>query len=100
MAWHSHSGSLSVLPSNAGLIGGQRHVNREDAAGSWHVADLNVTTVRLHRLARNRQAEAEAGSIGPAPVSKSQEQIPLAGREAAAFVLDLDDQALALWMYP
>ena len=81
---------------NAGVSGSQRHVNREDAATAWHIADLDVSAVRSHGPTGDRKTETEPRAIRPSPVAEGSEHIRVAFGNAAAFVFNLDEKALAL----
>jgi hypothetical protein len=79
---------------------GQREVDRKDAALPRHVTDVDVTGVRSHRLPRDREPETETRAIGTASVPEGLKQIAFLLWNAAALVVDLDEQTSGVRMCP
>src|SRR5688500_9287196 len=73
--------------------GGLGQLDAEYAAVAGHVADVDDAALRLDRLARDRQPEAEAAAVLAALDQRRKQVVNLAGREPAARIRDLDRHA-------
>jgi hypothetical protein len=63
-------------------------------------ANADLAAVRPYCLPSDRETQAKAGSIAPAALAKHLKQIAFARRNAAAFVLDLEEQLLMFGAHP
>src|SRR5439155_13578492 len=69
----------------------QRQIDDEDASFARHFADQDVAAMSPDGLSRDREPEAEAGPVLPAPVAERLELVARTVRNSRAFVFNLDD---------
>src|ERR1700728_427782 len=74
-------------------------VQTEDATFSGYVADMDLTTTRLGGLEANGQSEPHAAPVRASLLEGSEELLGFPGREAAAFVLDVEHHAVAVGLH-
>ena len=56
--------------------------------------------MRAHGASRDREPEAEPGTVGASSLAEGLEQITFAVGNTAALIFDLDQEALALSLHP
>ena len=87
-------GKAFKLDDRNGTNGNPGQVNREDASLIRQVARIDPAIVRLDAPSAECEAEAHAGSIGASLLERAEQFVHVSTREAAAFVLDLDEHSL------
>jgi hypothetical protein len=78
------------------MLRGQREVNRKDAALPRHIPDVDLTAMRSHSLPRDREPQTETRAIGAASIPERLEEVAFVLWNAAALVLDLNEQTFGL----
>src|SRR6185369_1068779 len=71
-----------------------RKVDGKDASRIGKVARIDPAMVRLNRGSAEGETESQTCSIGAALLERTEQFVGVAARKAAAFVLDLDQDAL------
>lgn len=71
-----------------------RKIDGKDASGVGYVSGVNAPVVRFDTPPAERKANAQSGSIGASLFEWIEQFGKVRVRDAAAFVLDLDEHAL------
>jgi hypothetical protein len=85
------------LHRSAGIRSGDcrsRQIECEDAPLAGEVADANLTPVRLGSLETDGEPETESAAVSVSLLERTKQLLRLARREAAALVLDLEEDAV------
>src|SRR5437660_3303158 len=77
-----------------------RQIDDEDASFARHVADQDVTAMSPDGLSRDREPEAEAGPVLPAPLAERLERVARTVRNTSAFDFTLDGHPAAVGARP
>ena len=84
--------SLLTLPQQ---VRRQRQIDCKDASGARQIAHADGSPVRFDAALGDGKSQAEPGSIGPALLERAKQFLGHSLREAAAFVLDFDQDAIS-----